>query len=187
MDAVAIFLILFIIGVGIGIGLYIHKEREKRRTYKIIETEIIENLKELKTYMESEDREFSKEFDLVEIALSYDLGDIIVVNDEGLIIASTIKDAEDIGAINFSIFKYIKKFYKDVKKIIIQRKDNYIYVYPIKLCGEHLFIIVESKIMLDSIEEKDIIKKTCNIVKKYFADYESIEIEPSKEGFLLPK
>ncbi|MCQ6254849.1 roadblock/LC7 domain-containing protein [Methanocaldococcus sp.] len=181
MEATTIFLILFILGVFIGIGLYFFKEREKRKTYKLIEMEVIENLKELKAYMDTGDKEFSKEFDLVEIALTYDIGDIIVVDDEGLIIASTLKDADDIGAIDLGIFEYAKKFYKDIKKIIIQRKDKYIYIYPIKLCNEHLYIILESKIMLEIVDEREIIKKTCNVIKNYFKEFEDLNVEKSDD------
>ncbi|WP_250543591.1 roadblock/LC7 domain-containing protein [Methanocaldococcus lauensis] len=169
-------------GVLKGVGIYMYREREKRKTYKLIEMEIIENLKELKTYMDTENKEFSKEFDLVEIALTYDVGDIIVVNNEGLIIASTLKDAENAGAVCLGIFEYVKKFYNDIRKIILQRKDKYIYIYPIKLCGEMIYIIIESKVMLEIVDEKEILKKTCNVLKKYFSDFKTIDY-PEKESY----
>jgi len=94
--------------------------------------EIIENLKELKPYVApDEGREYTKEFDLVEIALSYDIEDIIVVNDEGLVIATTLKDADEVGATASSIFEYIKKLCGNIKKVVIFKEDSYLYIYPL--------------------------------------------------------
>ncbi|XRP97317.1 roadblock/LC7 domain-containing protein [Methanocaldococcus sp. 16A] len=185
MDATILFLILFILGVVIGVGVYYYKEKEKKKTYKLIEMEIVENLKELKPYVApDESKEYTKEFDLVEVALSYDIEDIIVVSDEGLIIASTLKNAENIGAIGLGIFEYIKKFHDNVKKIIIQKDDAYIHIYPLNLHGENLYLIIESKIMLDVLEEKEIIRKIYNVLEKYFANIETIEND-IPEGRLL--
>jgi len=166
------------IGIGIGVGLYYYKEKEKKKTYKLIEMEIIENLKELKPYVApDEDREYTKEFDLVEIALSYDIEDIIVVNDEGLVIASTLKDADEVGAIGLGIYNYIKKFHNNVKKIIIQKDEEYIYIFPLKLYDENLHVIIESKIALEVVEEKEILGRVSEVLKKYFSNIDSIENE----------
>ncbi|ADC68810.1 Roadblock/LC7 family protein [Methanocaldococcus sp. FS406-22] len=178
MDGTIIFLILFIVGVGIGVGLYYYKEKEKKKTYRLIEMEIIENLKELKPYVApDEGREYTKEFDLVEIALSYDIEDIIVVNDEGLVIASTLKDADEIGASASGIFEYIKKFYSNIKKVVIFKDDSYMYIFPLKLYDENLYVIIESKIALEVVEEKEILRKICEVLKKYFVEVEEIENE----------
>ncbi|XRO75579.1 roadblock/LC7 domain-containing protein [Methanocaldococcus sp. 28A] len=186
MDVTILFLILFMLGVVIGVGVYFYKEREKKKTYKLIEMEIVESLKELKPYVApDESKEYTKEFDLVEVALSYDIEDIIVVNDEGLIIASTLKDADNIGAIGLGIFEYIKKFHDNVKKIIIQKDDSYIHIYPLNLHSENLYLIIESKIMLDVLEEKEIIRKVYNVLKKYFANIETIDNVIPEGGLLL--
>ncbi|AIJ06480.1 hypothetical protein JH146_1638 [Methanocaldococcus bathoardescens] len=183
MDEGILFLILFILGVAIGVGIYYYREKEKKKTYKLIEMEIIENLKELKPYVApDESKEYTKEFDLVEVALSYDIEDIIVVNDEGLVIASTLKDADNVGAIGLGIFEYIKKFHDNVKKIIIQRDEEYIHIYPLKLHGENLYVIIESKIMLEVVEEREILRRIYDVLKKYFANVETIEKEIPEEG-----
>ena len=185
MDEGTLFLILFILGMAIGVGIYHYREKEKRKTYKLIEMEIIENLKELKPYVApDEGREYTKEFDLVEIALSYDIEDIIVVNDEGLVIASTLKDADEVGAIASSIFEYIKKFHDNVKKLIVQKDDEYIYIYPLKFHNENLYVVIESKIMLEVVEEREILRKIYDVLKKYFTNIETIEKEISEEKLL---
>ncbi|AAB98151.1 hypothetical protein MJ_0163 [Methanocaldococcus jannaschii DSM 2661] len=185
MDAIIIFLILFIVGVLIGVGVYYYKEKERKKTYKIIEMEIIENLKELKPYVApDEGREYTKEFDLVEIALSYDIEDIIVVNDEGLVIATTLKDADEVGATASSIFEYIKKLCGNIKKVVIFKEDSYLYIYPLKLYGENLYVIIESKIALDVIEEKEILKRITGVLKKYFSTITTIEQEIPEEALL---
>ncbi|NPA62395.1 MAG: roadblock/LC7 domain-containing protein [Methanococci archaeon] len=185
MNAIIAFLILFILGVGIGVGAYYYKEREQKKTYKLIEMEIIENLKELKPYVApDEDKEYTKEFDLVEIALSYDIEDIIVVNDEGLVIATTLKDAEEVGATASGIFEYIKKMCGNIKKVVIYKDDSYLYIYPLNLYGENLYVIIESKIALDVVEEKEIMKKITGVLKKYFSAVKAIEQEIPEEGIL---
>jgi predicted regulator of Ras-like GTPase activity (Roadblock/LC7/MglB family) len=185
MNMVIFFLIFFIIGVGLGVELYYYKEREKKKTYRLIEMEIIENLKELKPYVApDEDREYTKEFDLVEIALTYDIEDIIVVSDEGLVIASTLKDAENVGAVGLGIFNYIKKFHNNVKKIVIHKDEEYIHIYPLKFHDETLYVIIESKVMLEVLEEKEILMSICNVLEKYFANVEIIEKEIPNEGIL---
>ncbi|WP_245527785.1 roadblock/LC7 domain-containing protein [Methanocaldococcus fervens] len=173
-----LFLILFILGVTIGAGIYCYREKEKRKTYKFIEMEIIEGLKELKPYIApDENKEYTEEFDLVEIALSHDIEDIVVVNDEGLVVASTLKGGDDFGAIGLGIFEYIKKFHDNIKKVVIQKGDNYIHIYPLKCNNENLYAIIESKIMLETIEEKEILRKVNEVLKKYFGNVENIKKE----------
>ncbi|MEO2116885.1 MAG: roadblock/LC7 domain-containing protein, partial [Methanocaldococcus sp.] len=72
----------------------------------------------------------------------------------------------------------------NVKKIIIQKDDEYIYIYPLKFHNENLYVVIESKIMLEIVEEREILKKIYNVLKKYFTNIESIEKEISEEKLL---
>jgi hypothetical protein len=186
MDVVTLFITFFILGTVLGAGLQYYREKEKKKTYKIIEMEIIENLKELKPYVApDESRRYTKEFDLVEIALTYDIEDIIVVNDEGFVVASTLRDAEDVGAIGLGVYEYIKKFHGNVKKIIIQKDDEYIHIYPLKHHDENVYVIIESKVMLEVLEEKEILMRVHEILEKYFENIDALEKETSKEEAVI--
>ncbi len=176
------FLGFFIFGTILGIALYKYKESQKKKEFKIIEMELVNNLKELKTYIEpDENKIFSDEYDLVEIALEYGLEDIIITNDEGFIVASTLKDSEELGSNVFKIFCNVKDLYNNLKKIIIQEENSNIIIYPIRCCDENLYIIIVTKKLPSHLDEKEIYNRVYTLLKdKYLKVVRNIDNLPTK-------
>ncbi|ENN96357.1 Roadblock/LC7 family protein [Methanocaldococcus villosus KIN24-T80] len=177
MLSTIVFLLSFCIGTVLGIYVKIKREKNIEKNHKELENKVIENLKELKKYVAPlDDREYSKEYDLVEIALDYGLEDIVVVNDEGLVIASTLKDGEMLGASGLDIYERIKKYHDDTKKVIIYKDNLYTYIYRGKLNNERIYIIIDSKTQIDKFNEIEILGKIAKILRKqYMAPLENIE------------
>ncbi|WP_456471528.1 roadblock/LC7 domain-containing protein [Methanocaldococcus sp.] len=187
MSLTLLYLITFIFGSFLGYSLYNIKKQKEMQEKNEIEEELINSLKELKSYVtpigEEDVKEFSKDYDLVEIALEYNLIDIVVTDDEGLVITSTIKEEEDIGAIAASIFDYINKYLSNVRKVVIVKENSYLYIYKLYIYDEKIYIIFESKVLLDLISEREVTKKIYGLIKdKHLSHIKGLE---NLEGAIL--
>ncbi|WP_423793337.1 roadblock/LC7 domain-containing protein [Methanocaldococcus indicus] len=171
-----IFFISFILGGILAYLLYKYKENQKQQSFKVIEMELVENLKELKKQIEpTDDKKFSKEFDLVELSLNYEFDDIVITNDEGFIIASTYEDSDEFGSTLFRIFENIKDYLKKVKKVVIQ-SDEYIIIYPIEYMNEEIYIITKTKILPNPVEEKKFLDEIKHLLdNKYLHQLRTLE------------
>ncbi|AEF95970.1 hypothetical protein [Methanotorris igneus] len=140
----------------------IREERAKE------EEEIIEGLKELKSYIAPEQKKASKEYDLLEIAFEHDILDITIANEEGLPIASTLADSEELAAKYSGIYQYIKNFMKkDIVKVSIKDKDGYVYIISISKGNIPLYLIINTKIELSQFSEKSLLRKILPLLDKY--------------------
>ena len=89
------------------------------------------------------------------------------------------------GAIGLGVYEYIKKFHGNVKKIIIQKDDEYIHIYPLKHHDENVYVIIESKVMLEVLEEKEILMRVHEILEKYFGNIDALEKETNEEEAVI--
>jgi hypothetical protein len=97
----------------------------------------------------------------------------------------SIEDIEEASSVGFKEYEYIKKFHNNVKKIIIQKEDEYIHIYPLKHHDENVYVIIESKIMLDVLEEKEILMRVHEILEKYFENIDALEKETNEEEAVI--
>ncbi len=186
MNSTLIFLITFITGGLLGYLFYNMKLKKEYEKKEEIEEELVKSLKELKSYVAPkeviEEREFSKDFDLVELALEHNLIDIIVTDEEGLTIATTIKDESDLGPKIVYIFENIIKNFSDTRKVIISKKESYLYIFKSIIGEEPIYIIFESRVMLNPVDEREVVKKIYKIVKDRYLEcirrLESLEEKP---------
>ncbi len=144
---------------------YRREQREKER----LENEIIEGLIQLKKYTTAETSPVaSDKYDLLEIALENDVSDIIIANEEGLPIVSTLKDPDEDSAKYSALFQYVNSSITNgLLKINIRCEDGYRYVIPIVKNNIPLYLIIKSNVEIDSIGEKKLTKDILNILDRY--------------------
>jgi len=164
-----LFIIFLMVGIFLGIvltwKLNISKSSHEE---EISEEEIVESLSELKTYIVPEQKKASKEYDLLEIALEHDVSDITIVNEEGLPIASTLADSEELAAKYSGIYQYIKNSTnRDITKISIRDKNGYTYILSISKDGIPLYLIVTAKIEITSLSERTLLNRIMPLLDKY--------------------
>ena len=114
---------LFTVSLGAGFfGSYytllkLKKDKKdvKKEEKDMLELEVIEGLQKLKSQAVSKNPEKASDtYDLLEIALSHDLLDVTVVNDEGLTIISTLKDPEEVSGQYSGIYQTLNKIMGNV-------------------------------------------------------------------------
>ena len=145
MDETIFFIVSLISGFSCAVLIWklLEKKVKEKMEHEIFnEDEIVEGLKELKTYIAPPQQEkASKEYDLLELAIEYEVSDITIVNEEGLPIASTLADSEELAAKCSGVFYYIKKILGgDITKVEIKNPNKHIYIHPL-LKDKHLIIL----------------------------------------------
>ncbi len=145
--------------------MYKKEQKEKEQ----LENEIIEGLLQLKKYTATETSSVaSDKYDLLEIALENDVSDITVANEEGLPIVSTLKEPDEDSAKYSALFQHINNSIANgLLKVNIKCEEGYRYVIPIVKNNIPLYIIIKSKVEIDSINEKKLTKDILNILDKY--------------------
>jgi len=167
---------LFTISLGAGFLSSFYTLMKVKRSKKTSETEehekleleVIEGLQKLKSHALSEkSKKASDKYDLLEIALSQDISDITVVNEEGLPIVSTLKDPEEVSGQYSGIFQTLNKIMGNVSKASVKSGDEYIYISTIEKNGMPLYVIANSTIEMDPMEERELQSKVLGILDQY--------------------
>jgi len=167
---------LFTVSLGAGFfGSYytllkLKKDKKdvKKEEKDMLELEVIEGLQKLKSQAVSKNPEKASDtYDLLEIALSHDLLDVTVVNDEGLTIISTLKDPEEVSGQYSGIYQTLNKIMGNVEKTIIKSGDEYIYISTIEKNEMPFYIIANSYIEMEPIDEKELQNEVIGILGQY--------------------
>ncbi|MBA2862007.1 hypothetical protein [Methanococcus maripaludis] len=167
---------LFTVSLGAGLfGSYytlIKMKKDEKNTKKeeqdLLELEVIEGLQKLKTHAVSKNPEKASDtYDLLELALSHDLLDVTVVNEEGLTIISTLKDPEEVAGQYSGVFQTLNKIMGNVEKTSIKSGDEYIYISTIEKNEMPFYIIANSYIEMDPIDEKELQNEVIGILGQY--------------------
>ena len=157
---------------------YIMKQKEKEQ----LENEVIEGLLELKKYSEQTSNPESKasdKYDLIELALENDLSDITIVSEEGLPIISTLRNPDELAAQYSALFEYAhnSEGINNLQRMSIKSEDGYKYITSMVKNGIPLYFIISSKVRLDSITERILMKDVLQILDEYISENTDIEEE----------
>lgn len=174
MGSVYLFIFSLIVGFLGSVACWkltkYYQHKNDKENFKELEEEVIEGLKKLKEYTAAKNsRKASDEYDLLNIALDNELSDITIVNEEGLTIASTLKDPEEVAAQYSNIFQNVNNIINNASKVIVKAGDEYVYITTIKKKDIPLYLIIHSNIEVDPISEKEIIKDILNVLDKYIS------------------
>ncbi len=191
MEPIYILLLAMFSGFLGSIALWLlYEQRKKIKTMKekeLLEKEVIDGLLELKKYSISDDiteNKASKDYDLIELALEQDINDIIISSDEGLPILSTIKESDELAAETTALYKYASKYFKNnIDKILIKSGEEHQYIYKIIKNNIPVYIMLKSKIELEPVNEKMLLKDLSITIDRYIfkdGDYENDEYYESK-------
>ena len=154
------------------------EQKEKEQ----LENEVIEGLIELKKYSEQTQSSGSKasdKYDLIELALENDLSDITIVSEEGLPIISTLRNPDELAAQYSALFEYARNSegINELQRMSIKSEEGYKYITPMVKNGIPLYFIISSKVRLDSIIERILMKDLLQILDEYISENTDIEEE----------
>ncbi|WP_459202601.1 hypothetical protein [Methanococcus sp. CF] len=167
---------LFTVSLGAGFfGSYYtlvkmkkNKKHVQQEEKELLEIEVIEGLQKLKSHAIAKNPEKASDtYDLLEIALSHDLLDVTVVNEEGLTIISTLKDPEEVAGQYSGIYQTLNKIMGNVEKTIIKSGEEYIYISTIEKNEMPFYIIANSYIEMEPIDEKELQNEVSGILGQY--------------------
>ncbi|MBA2863742.1 hypothetical protein [Methanococcus maripaludis] len=167
---------LFTISLGAGFfGSYYtlfklkkDKKNVQNEEKELLELEVIEGLQKLKSQAVSKNPEKASDtYDLLEIALSHDILDITVVNEEGLTIISTLKDPDEVAGQYSGVFQTLNKIMGNVEKTSIKSGEEYIYISTIEKNEMPFYIIANSNIEMDPIDERELQNEVIEILGQY--------------------
>ena len=176
MEPILIFAVFYTLGflaVLISWGIYnIKKENDRQIKKEQFEDEIISSLLELKEYTTTnlEDGKLSNKYDLIGIALENDVTNIIIVNDEGLPVLSTLENSDEYSAKYSALFQRVSKLSKNKpSKVSIKYDDGYyINILPMVKDNNKLYVIIKSNIEIDTMTEKKLLFEVSNVLDEYF-------------------
>ena len=157
--------------------------KKEMREKEKLENEVIDGLLELKKYSASGDisTKASDSYDLLSVALMYDVSNITIISDEGLPIVSTFKDAEEISAQFSALYDYASKILPDkLNKLFVKLEDKYVLMYSAVKNDIPCYVIIESKYELDSVTEKRLAREIMYVLDNYLS--ESTDDEEEYEG-----
>jgi len=176
MEPILVFAVFYTLGFLAVITSWkiyvIKKEKDEQIKKEQLENEIISSLLELKKYTTTnlDDERLSNKYDLIGIALENDVTNIIIVNDEGLPVLSTLENSDEYSAKYSALFQRICKLSKNKPSKVSIKYDEgyYIHILPMIKDDNKLYVIIKSNIEIDVITEKKLLFEISSVLDEYF-------------------
>ena len=175
MEPILIFAMFYILGFLAVLTTWriyvIKKEKDKHMKKEQLENEVISSLLELKKYTTKSigGEKLSDKYDLIGIALENDVTNIVIVNDEGLPVLSTLENSDEYSAKYSALFQSVCKLSKNKPSKISIKYDEgyYINILPMIKDNNRLYVIIKSNIEIDTITEKKLLFEVSGILEEY--------------------